>query len=125
MMEFIIKKKSKIHGFGMFTSKRIKKGEVFYEIPANKIINKPKRRYAFIGNNKWVNDTKVLNWVNHSCKANTKLDISREKPALIAKRNIKEREEITCDYNKTEKNGEKISCNCGNKKCKEYFRRIE
>lgn len=125
MENSLIRKRSKIHGFGIFANKDIDKGKIFYEIPLRDISNKPKSKHAFIGINRWVNDPRILNWINHSCNSNTKLDISKERPVLIAKRNIKSGKEITCNYNETEKGGCKVPCNCGTKKCLGYFIRIE
>nr|MBA4404903.1 hypothetical protein [Nanoarchaeum sp.] len=124
MMELLIKKKSNIHGIGVFTTQLIKKDTAFYEISTNNILNKPKSKCAHIGMNKWVSDEKVLNYINHSCDPNTILDITN-KPKLVAKRDIKSGEEVTVDYNKTEINGVKVPCNCKCKNCKMYFLRIE
>lgn len=118
-----MKKKSKIHRFGIFTKKKIKKGEVFYKILINKTYKKPKDRCAYIGKNKWIYDNKVLNWINHSCNANTVLHIKRSLPILIAKKNIEAGEEITCDYNLTEIGGTKVKCFCKTKNCGGYFLR--
>jgi len=117
--------KSKIHGFGIISERSIKGGEVFYRIAVQDVLDSPKRGCAFIGDGKWVNDTDVLNLVNHSCDSNAVLDISGEQPLLITKRNIMEGEEITVDYNETEKGGVKIPCNCESKDCRGYFLRIE
>lgn len=125
MAHLLIRKKSKIHGFGIFAEKDIRKGAIFYKILAKSISNKPKPRHAFIGNNRWITDPKILNWINHSCNPNIKLDVSKEKPVLIAKRNIKSGEEITCNYAETETGGSKVPCNCGTKKCLGYFVRIK
>jgi len=114
-------RKSKIHGKGIFTTKAIKKKTKFYRVPLKNIFNSPKPRCAFIGKHRWVCDNKVLNWVNHSCDANALLCIDRKMPCLIARKDIKLGEEITCDYNKTEKNGKKVRCNCKSRICKKYF----
>ena len=124
MSDFLVKKKSRIHGIGIFTQKDIKKDTVFYEVPTELISNKPKPKWAHIGKNSWVSDEKVLNYINHSCDSNSILDISGL-PKLTAKRDIKAEEEITVDYNETEKNGNKVLCNCKTEKCKKYFLRIE
>ncbi|MCD4760052.1 SET domain-containing protein-lysine N-methyltransferase [archaeon] len=124
MSNFLIKKKSSIHGIGIFTEKDITKDTIFYEFPIELISNEPKARWAHIGKNKWVSDENVLNYINHSCDSNSKLDIS-DLPKLIAKRDIKSGEEISVDYNETEKNGKKVPCNCKTKKCRKYFLRIE
>ncbi len=115
------KKKSRADGFGIFAEEKITKGTEFYEIPLDIIYDKPKQRCARIGENKYVDDNRVLNWVNHSCNPNTKLDINRDKPALIALRDIETGEEITVDYNRTELHDTKIKCSCGAKNCRGYF----
>jgi SET domain-containing protein len=122
---FLKRKKSLIDGQGIFTEKEIKEGERFYFIPLDKVFNKPTSKSAFIGNNKYVNDEAILNWVNHSCDFNTSLDILTPEPFLIAVKNIKPEEEITCDYNKTEKGGTEAVCKCKSKKCRGKFLRIE
>jgi SET domain-containing protein len=121
MTNFLIKKKSKIHGFGIFTEKDISKGEIFYEVPVDSLSDEPKSRYAFIGKGRWLNDPKTLNWVNHSCEANTKLELSGKVPLLISERDIQKGEEITCDYNKTEEGGKNVLCNCKSRNCRKNF----
>jgi SET domain-containing protein len=115
----LLKKKSKIHGFGIFTDFLIKKGSSFYKIPKEEIIDYPKKRCAYIGNGKWVCDRKVLNWVNHSCNPNCVLDLTRK--CLISAKDINSGEEITLDYNKTEHGNIKIKCKCNAENCKGYF----
>jgi hypothetical protein len=123
MQSRLIKRKSDIQGHGIFANQDIKKGQIFYKIPLDKIIHKPKAKCAFIGHNTWICDNKVLNWINHSCNPNITLDI--KKPVLKAIKNIKNGEELTCNYNRTEKGGIKIPCNCKSKNCRGYFLRIE
>jgi SET domain-containing protein len=117
----IIRKKSVIHGIGVFTNKNIKKGEVFYEVPLDFIFELPEPRTTEISKGNFVSDNMVLNWINHSCKPSTILDRSGEIPKLIAARDIIAGEEITCDYDITEIGGAKLSCNCGNEKCRNIF----
>lgn len=123
MADFLIKMKSKIHGDGIFTTKEIKENSVFYEVPLDSISDKPKKGCAFIGNNHWVSDKEGLNHVNHSCEPNAILDISIT-PKIIARRDIKVGEEITVDYNETEKDGKRVPCDCKSENCRNYFLRI-
>lgn len=123
-MILLIKKKSNINGIGIFTTKFLHKNIVFYEVPINFISNKPKSKCAYIGKNKWVLDENVLNYVNHSCEPNSILDISGQSK-LIAKKDIEAGEEITVDYNETEKNGKRACCDCKSKNCRGYFLRLE
>lgn len=122
----LVKKKSSIHGKGIFTKTTIKKNTLFYKVPTTQVFNHPKRGCAFIGNNLWLSDKKVLNYLNHSCNPNTILSLSKTKPpSLISRKNIKAGEELTVNYTKTEKGGNKAKCICKSKDCKGYFLRIE
>lgn len=118
------KKKSKIHGYGIFADKNIKRGSIFYKISTTDVVNRPRFRYAKIGKDKYINDV-FLNYINHSCEPNTELIIKKDRIFLKALKNIKIDEEIVCDYNKTETGGKKVQCNCGSKNCKKYFRKVE
>jgi hypothetical protein len=124
MVDFLVRKASKIHGLGVFTARDIAEGEVFYEVPVENILNWPKRRCAFIGNNRWVSDIFVLNYVNHGCAPSAIFDVSGEIPKLIATRDIGADEEITVDYNRTETGGTMIPCNCGAESCPGEFATI-
>jgi SET domain-containing protein len=125
MGEFLVRRKSEINGLGVFTNKSIKKDEVFYEVPIEYLYDHPEPRFACIGGKVWVSDNKVLNWINHSCDANTLLDVNSKIPRLIAAREIEPGEEITCDYDTTEVGGTNVPCTCNSKKCKGEFMRIE
>lgn len=124
-MANLIRKHSAIHGFGIFAASNILKGEVLYKAPMDSILPAPKRRCAFIGNERWLNDPKVLNWINHSCDPNALFDIAHEQPRLVALRNIFAGEEITCDYDRTEMSESEVNCNCGSLRCRKKFHRIE
>ncbi|MCA9460195.1 MAG: SET domain-containing protein-lysine N-methyltransferase [Nanoarchaeota archaeon] len=115
------KRISKINGFGIFTKKTITKDSKFYQIPLNIVYSQTKPRCARIANNKYVSDDKVLNWINHSCDPNSKLDITEKNPLLIAIRDISQNEEITVDYNQTELGGTPVKCTCKSENCKGYF----
>ena len=116
----LLKKQSKIHGKGIFTNKKISKGEKFYIIPLDKIYKKPKIRCARIKENQYVYDNIILNFVNHSCSPNTKICFMG-KTGFRALKNIKKGEEITLNYEKTELKKNKIKCKCNSDKCKGEF----
>jgi len=115
------KKFSKIHGVGIFAKRKILKSACFYKVPLNNVCKKPKAKCARISDDKYVFDGEVLNWVNHSCEPNSRLDVSGKNPLLIAIRGILPGEEIVVDYNKTEKNNTKVKCDCKAENCQGYF----
>ncbi len=119
-MSNLMKKKSSINGIGVFTDRFIQKDSVFYEVPMGIVHTAPRPKWAHIGENRWVCDEKVLNYINHSCSSNTVLDISGI-PKLIAKRNIYPGEEITVNYNETEAHQCKINCTCASLNCNGFF----
>ncbi|GAI57134.1 unnamed protein product [marine sediment metagenome] len=122
MKKILQRKKSKIHRFGIFTLEDIKKGKEFYKIPTNKILDYNHPKAVKVGPKKYIWDERVLNYVNHSCKPNSKVDI--KKLVLIAIKDIKTGEEITCDYEKTDPNGFKFICNCKNEECRKIIGKI-
>lgn len=124
MKSFLFKKKSNINGYGIFSKRTIKKKEIFYKIPTDNVYHKPRSKCAFIGKNTWINDKKILNYVNNSCNPNTRLIIAKN-PVLKSLKKINKYDEITVNYNLTEKRGKKVKCHCKSKNCKNYFLRIE
>ncbi len=122
-MKFV-RKKSIIQGEGIFTNHAIPKGEIFYYVAVRKVWHSPRPKSARVGPDIWISDPEVLNYVNHSCDPNTKLEIAAQ-PCLRAKRNIANGEEISCDYNLTELEGERVSCTCKSSNCKGFFFRAE
>ena len=120
-MNNLIRKKSTISGDGIFTVKDISKGEIIYTVPTLKIYNYPKSHCAHIGHNIYVEDKKILNFINHSCEPNVFLDISKKQPKIIALENIQRGNEVVCDYSKTEVGKFEKDCNCKSENCKGCF----
>lgn len=128
--------KSKIHGDGVFTSKKISKGERVMEFGGNLI----SKEEAFSGNYRsrsvWIVDTdrylalpksdtkKSLDEnLNHSCDANTWLI---DEIITVAKRDIEAGEEITLDqgtwnFEDGKYTDNKESCFCGAKDCRKVL----
>jgi uncharacterized protein len=123
MHDYIIKQKSQIDGRGIFATQDIEEGEVFYRIPQNYITH-PKFHCAKLADGIFIDDEIILNWVNHSCSPNAEIVKEGSCWCLKSLKQISAGEEIFCDYNKTEKGGEKMSCKCGDKKCRGYFLRV-
>lgn len=122
---FLKKDISPIHGFGIFTTQDVSKGELVYVVPMKNIVSVPTPKFAHIGRGRYVGDEIVLNWINHSCSPNVILDINGEEPVLVALRNMASGEEVVCDYNQTEVGGVKVRCDCKSPNCRGYFLRIE
>jgi len=121
---FLFKASSQIHGRGIFTKRDIEKGYTFYEIPFRFVLFGPAPRCAYIGNDTWISDKDVLNYINHSCNPNTFFHIRLQtNSCLSALRPIRAGEEITVDYDKTEIGGNRVPCNCKSPNCRGYFMR--
>ncbi len=119
----VVKKESKISGLGIFAARDFKKGELVIRWSACKELSKQeidglskedKEHVSFI------NNVYVLvppdGWVNHSCDPNVWL----ENFCYIAKRGIRNGEEITADYRLESEAGFRMKCNCGSNNCKGY-----
>lgn len=105
--KFILKEG--IHGQGIFTTVKISKGEILFEMNGD-IINQPTRTSIQIGKNKHIEDD-IGAHVNHNCMANAK--IIRKNRTFISLRDIEPNEEITFDYNKNEDSiSAPFTCHC-------------
>ena len=127
-----------IHRNGLFASENIKPGEIVIEYVGEMITNKI-ADYREIEYNKRgfgdcymfrfdadniIDATKYGNlarFINHCCEPNCKAQCNeingKKHILLLAKRFIKQGEEITYDYN-FEVESEKIQCRCGAKNCR-------
>ena len=121
----IIRKRSKLHGFGVFAREPINKNKriVDYagELVSNKDSEKREDRYlkkgciwVFRVNRNWSRDAAVggniARFVNHSCTPNCWIEVKEKTIWIRAARNISKGEELLYDYN-TE--GDKtIPCKC-------------
>ena len=123
----VLRKRSKLHGFGVFATEPINKNKRIIEYTGELITNKQSEsredRYlkkgciwVFRVNRNWSRDANVggndARYLNHSCKGNCWIDVvPKTKQIWIrASRAIEKGEELTYDYN-TE--GDKvIPCLC-------------
>jgi len=120
-LDLLEKKKSPIHGFGIFAKENIPFGKKFYSVPMLDLRKEAAPKLVKISTNLFVNDSKVLNWVNHSCDANTEILFEQKGIFLKSKKDIKVGEEITLDYCCTEERNILIECKCSSSKCRNYF----
>ncbi len=112
---------SKINGKGVFALRDINASKRFYLIPMTDVVNTPRPSLAKLYENVFVNDPKVLNFVNHSCDPNSEIVLEQNRAVLCSKRKILAGEEITVDYCATEEQNNLKECNCGSDKCRRYF----
>lgn len=117
----IIIEKSKIRGLGKFAAHDFKSGEVVIMWSTHQQLTKeevdilPKKEKQNIS---YIDEKYILvppeGRINHSCNPNVYLSNF----CYLAKRNIKEGEEITTDYRKESESGFKMKCSCGSKNCR-------
>ncbi|MEO8678592.1 MAG: SET domain-containing protein-lysine N-methyltransferase [Vicinamibacterales bacterium] len=121
----IIRKRSKLHGFGVFASEPINKNKRIIDYAGELISNKQSEsredRYLSKGciwvfrvNRNWSRDAavggNVARFINHSCTPNCWIDVVDKTIWVRAAKPIARGEELTYDYN-TE--GDKIiPCRC-------------
>ena len=109
-------------GLGVFTNKNFRKGETVIHFRADVVPRSKASAEAVTVDDKFSIDTKWLvpeAFINHSCSANTKIDVIRFR--YIAIKNIRKDQEITYNYLTTEydmkKNGDGFKCECGSRNC--------
>lgn len=122
-------KKSKIHGYGLFAVKPIRKreivaikgGHIFRENMIGKLEAKDDESYIQIEDDFWIGAIKKSEvkgnklFLNHSCEPNVGI---RGQISFIAMRNIKPGEELTYDWAMENPGVWKFRCNCGAKNCR-------
>lgn len=129
----IYKRKSKLHGVGLFASRDIKKGEVVLVVRGERIkflidnSNKAKiaeLNWFGLSKNTWIGvSNNLCDFINHSCNPNVGI---KGKVTLIAINDIKKEEEITLDYSLNESDiFWSMRCNCGNKNCRKVIKSIQ
>jgi SET domain-containing protein len=121
-MADVIVKESEIHEKGIFASRNFKKGEIVlrwdvsHELTKEEVdsISEAEKRYITFFDGKYVLMHSPERFVNHSCNANTYADNFCD----VAKRDIRQGEEITADY--AEEGIPKLNmvCKCGSKNCR-------
>ena len=138
------KKRSSLHGSGLFAASNIKKDEQVIQYIGDKVTKKEgdKRAdiqlkkaeknkktgmvYVFELNKKYDIDGGVLRnharFINHSCDPNCEVEISKNEIWISAIKNIKEGTELTYNYGYPfDSDFEEHICKCGTKKCVGYI----
>jgi len=121
----IKRRRSKLHGWGVFAGERINKNKRIVDYAGQKISHREslrrERRYIKNGsiwcfqiNRKWVRDAAVggniARFINHSCRPNCYVHIVGHTIWIRAARTIRAGEELTYDY-MTDGEGQ-IRCRC-------------
>ena len=121
----IIRRRSKLHGWGVFATQSITKNTRIIDYAGEKISNqaslKRERRYIRNGHiwcfkltNRTVIDAgvggNIARFINHSCKPNCYSHIVNGTIWIRAARNIRKGEELSYDYNTT--GDAEIACKC-------------
>jgi len=125
---------SPIHGLGVFAIKKIQKNEViaifggrimhlkdFQKIAGKQYKGIPIDCFPLQVNDNFflslenVNEVEDSDFFNHSCEPNAGI---KGQITLVARREIKPKEEITFDYTTTESLFPKFRCHCGSKECR-------
>jgi SET domain-containing protein len=121
----ITRRRSKLHGWGVFATQQIPKNKRIIDYAGEKISNRKslvrENRYMKQGaiwcfqiNRAWVRDAAVggniARFINHSCKGNCYVQIVGDIIWIRAARTIRRGEELTYDY-MTDGEG-KIQCRC-------------
>jgi len=113
---------STIQGRGVFAARHFKKGEVVLDwsnsptITPKQVKNLPRenKKFVYYQGDQCILVTVPARYVNHSCNPNTFI----QGFFGIAKRDIKQGEEITEDYALENPPNAPIPCLCGSKNCK-------
>ena len=121
----IVRRRSKLHGFGVFTRERISKNKRIIDYAGELIRNKDsgvrEARYlkkgciwVFRVNRTWSRDAAVggniARFINHSCRPNCWIEIAGHTIWIRASRTIEPGEELTYDYSTV--GDHTIQCRC-------------
>ena len=132
--------RSRVHGYGAFATRDIKKGEVLDEYLGDRITHaQADKRYEdhdendnhtflFIVDKKTVIDAGIggndARFINHKCDPNCESEIKKGRVFIVATKNIAKGEELGYDYqigrekDDPENVDEIYACRCGSPKCR-------
>jgi SET domain-containing protein len=138
--QWLLVRRSKVHGNGCFARRFIPKGTRIIEYLGDRISHKEADRrnegadvndnhtFLFIADRRTVNDAthggNEARWINHSCDGNCESEIEKGRVFIDATRDIEKGEELGYDYQiGRDKNDplnvdEIYACRCGSPKCR-------
>lgn len=118
----LILRESRIHSYGCYTDRRIRRGTLIVEYVGERLTNEQAddlyddfpTTYLFgiNGGKRIIDGYGVAAFVNHSCDPNCETDQIRGRMWIIAARDILPGEELTYDYNLYDGDDE-APCHCG------------
>ena len=138
-------KKSKVHGYGVYSTQKIKKGQQIIQYIGEKVTKKegdkrsekriktyinsktPGSVYIFELNSRYDVDGSFkynkARYINHSCNPNCEVEIKKNKIWIVSIKNIKEGEELSYDYGYDfdEDDYTDHICKCGAENCIGYI----
>ena len=139
----IIKRRSSIHGYGIYARRDIAKGTRVIEYVGERVTHKESEKradrdmfaaaenddhgavYIFVLNKRYDIDGNVpyntAKYINHSCDPNCETEIIRGKIWVIALRDIKKGEELSYNYGYDLDDWEKHPCRCMTSRCMGYI----
>ena len=135
---YLLVRRSRIHGRGVFAAKRFRKGARIIEYTGRRILwssvpdelDDPRMYYFGLDDGKRVIDPSVggneAQWINHSCDPNCEVRETRGRIFIHASRNIRPGEELFYDYHletdddvpRTKEIEAEAPCHCGSKNCR-------
>lgn len=130
--EWVVVKPSKIHGTGLFASKKIPVNTLIIEYTGRKISKEEARRLCQDGNTYIFEldektdidgsvDWNLARFINHSCNPNAEAQIIGGHIWIVAIKEIEEGEEITFNYGYDLENYRDHPCRCGSENCVGYI----
>ena len=125
----LVKRSSRIHSSGCYTTSPIKKGTSIVEYTGERItVEEADERYADcektylfgLQDGEYVIDGKnIAAFINHSCDPNCEADETDGRVWITALRDIEPGEELTYDYNLYDGEEDDLApCQCGAKNCR-------
>ncbi len=119
-------KNTRKYGKGVFANSDIKKGEIIarfdgtiYDDDFEDWTRDLQTHTIQIGPNKWRDSKGLARYINHSCEPNCGI---RGLWTVVAMRDIKKGEQITWDYEMTEKSDWwRMRCRCGSDLCRKVI----
>jgi hypothetical protein len=122
-------KKSPIEGIGVYVNKNFSVGDTILVIDDTHIVSDETKLTPqqheydcdYLSNGTVILMQEPERLINHSCNPNTYVKTINGLRHVLAMKDIKKDEEITCDYAINGSNDGTFKCNCGSKNCRKIY----